>query len=264
MTNYVAKANWYINQVLSGEVLACMYVRQACARQKSDLERSAREDWPYRFDARAATRVCLFIEHLRHVKGPLSGQTITLEPWQCFILTTIFGWLRKDSGKRRFKRAYVEVPRGNAKSTLSASIGLYMMALDGEGGADCYSFATTREQAREVFDTARDMVRRCSDVSRELGIKALDYSIVQLASNSKFVAKSAQGSTLDGLNTHFACIDELHAHKTREVYDVVETSIGKRLQPLLFAITTAGFNLSGICYELRNYVIEVLSGKSAG
>lgn len=260
MTNYVAKANWYINQVLSGDVPACMYVRQACARQKSDLERSAREDWPYRFDARAATRVCLFIEHLRHVKGPLSGQTITLEPWQCFILTTIFGWLRKDSGKRRFKRAYVEVPRGNAKSTLSAGIGLYMMALDGEGGAGCYSFATTREQAREVFDVAREMCRRSSDVRDSLGIRVFEHALTQQKSGSCFMPKSAQGNTLDGLNTHFACIDELHAHKTREVYDVVETSIGKRLQPLLFAITTAGFDLTGICYELRTYVAEVLSG----
>ncbi len=264
MKNYVAWAQKYVQQVLSGEVLACVYVRQACERQKKDLEKSKSGSFPYVFDPFLATRACFFIEHLRHVKGPKAGQLIQLEPWQCFVVTSIFGWVHKDTRKRRFKRSYIEVPRGNAKSTLSAAIGLYMMTMDGEGGADCYSFATTREQAREVFDTARDMVRRCTDVSRELGIKALDYSIVQLASNSKFVAKSAQGSTLDGLNTHFACIDELHAHKTREVYDVVETSIGKRLQPLLFAITTAGFNLSGICYELRNYVIEVLSGKSSG
>lgn len=158
MTNYVAKANWYINQVLSGSLPACVYVKQACARQKNDLERSSREDFPFEFSARAATRVCLFIEHLRHVKGPLAGQNIKLEPWQCFILTTVFGWIRKDTKKRRFKRAYVEVPRGNAKSTLSAAIGLYMMTMDGEGGAGCYSFATTREQAREVFDVAKGLM----------------------------------------------------------------------------------------------------------
>lgn len=260
MTNYVAKANWYINQVLSGSLPACVYVKQACARQKNDLERSAREDFPFEFSARAATRVCLFIEHLRHVKGPLAGQNIKLEPWQCFILTTVFGWIRKDTKKRRFKRAYVEVPRGNAKSTLSAAIGLYMMTMDGEGGAGCYSFATTREQAREVFDVAKGMCKRCPDIRESLGVKVFEHSITQQQSASCFMPKSAQGSTLDGLNTHFACIDELHAHKTREVYDVVETSIGKRLQPLLFAITTAGFDLTGICYELRNYVLEILSG----
>lgn len=260
MTNYVAKANWYINQVLSGSLPACVYVKQACARQKNDLERSSREDFPFEFSARAATRVCLFIEHLRHVKGPLAGQNIKLEPWQCFILTTVFGWIRKDTKKRRFKRAYVEVPRGNAKSTLSAAIGLYMMTMDGEGGAGCYSFATTREQAREVFDVAKGMCKRCPDIRESLGVKVFEHSITQQQSASCFMPKSAQGNTLDGLNTHFACIDELHAHKTREVYDVVETSIGKRLQPLLFAITTAGFDLTGICYELRNYILEILSG----
>lgn len=260
MINYVAMANYYIRQVLSGAIPTCMYVKQACQRQQNDLKRSAQTDFPFEFSPRLATRICLFVEQLRHVKGPLAGQNLKLEPWQCFILTTLFGWVRKDTKQRRFKRCYIEVPRGNAKSTLSAAVGLYMMTLDGEGGAGCYSFATTREQAREVFDVAREMCRRCPDIREALGIKVFEHSLTQQKTSSAFMPKAAQGNTLDGLNTHFACIDELHAHKTREVYDVVETSIGKRLQPMLFAITTAGFDLTGICYEVRSYVIEVLSG----
>lgn len=256
--NYVAAANAYIEDVLDGKIPACMYVKQACARQKEDLKKSSDPNYPYEFSQVLATKICLFMEHMVHVKGPLAGQNIKLEPWQCFILSTIFGWIRKDTKKRRFKRAYIEVPRGNAKSTLSAGIGLYMLTMDGEGGAGCYSFATTREQAREVFDVAKGMMRRSQMVRAKLGVKMFEHSLVHMASGSQFMPKSAQGSTLDGLNTHFACIDELHAHKTREVYDVVETSIGKRLQPLLFAITTAGFDLSGICYELRHYIIQIL------
>lgn len=262
MKNYVAEANSYINKVLSGDIPACMYVKMACERQRSDLKKANTPGFPYEFSPVLATKICLFIEHMVHVKGPLAGQNIKLEPWQCFVLTTIFGWIHKDTKKRRFKRAYIEVPRGNAKSTLSAGIGLYMLTMDGEGGAGCYSFATTREQAREVFDVAKGMMKRSPMVRNKLGVSVFEHSLVQSATSSQFMPKSAQGSTLDGLNTHFACVDELHAHKTREVYDVVETSIGKRLQPLLFAITTAGFDLSGICYELRSYVIEVLSGRA--
>lgn len=264
MTNYVAKANFYINQVLNGKIPACRYVKQACTRQRDDLQKVGQPDFPFEFDAVKATKVCLFIEYLQHVKGPLARTNIKLEPWQCFILTTIFGWVHKDTKKRRFKRAYVEVPRGNAKSTLSAGIGLYMMTADGEGGAGCYSFATTREQAREVFDVAKGMMKLGTGLRNALGVRVFEHSLTQLSSGSHFMPKSAQGNTLDGLNTHFACIDELHAHKTREVYDVVETSIGKRLQPLLFAITTAGFDLTGICYEQRGFVLRVLSGQVKG
>lgn len=257
MKNYVEIANQYIDDVLKGRILACEFVKQACRRQADDLRR---EDFQYEFSAKAASKACLFVEYLRHVKGPLGGQRIKLEPWQCFVLTTIFGWVDKTTKYRRFKRAYIEVPRGNAKSTLCAAIGLYMLSLDNEPGAGCYSFATTREQAREVFDVAAMMIQRCPDVKKALGLTVQRHAIVQAASGSNFMPKSAQGSTLDGLNTHCAIVDELHAHKTREVFDVVETSLGKRMQPLMVAITTAGFNLSGICFEVRSFVQKVLSG----
>lgn len=255
MRDYIAIANKYIDDVLSGKVVACRYVKQACKRQLKDLKRKR---WPYHFDEVKACRVCKFIELLTHIKGPKAGERIILEPWQIFILTTVFGWL-DNAGIRRFQQVYIEVPRGNGKSAISSGIGLYCLCADGEAGADIYSFATTRDQAAIVFGDAQAMARANKDLQSAFGLAVLAKSLMVLGTNSKFMAKSADGSTLDGLNTHCGIIDELHAHKTREVYDVVKTSIGKRLQPLLWCITTAGFNPTGICMEVRRFVEKILS-----
>ena len=258
MRDYIAIANQYIEDVLSGKTPACVYVKQACKRQKDDLKR---KNFQYHFDEDRASRPCRFTELLCNVKGPKAGQKIKLEPWQVFILTTVFGWIDSNSA-RRYQRAYVEVPRGNGKSTLLSCIALYMLTADKERGADCYSFATTRDQAKIVFNDALAMARGNADLRKALGVKLQAHSIVVPGTNSKFEAKSADGQTLDGLNTHCAIIDELHAHRTREVYDVVETSIGKRKQPIMWMITTAGFNLSGICYEVRRYVTKLLDNSA--
>lgn len=254
--DYVAIANKYINDVLTGKVPACLYVKQACKRQFNDLKRKR---WPYHFDDDKACRVCKFIELLKHVKGPLAGENIKLEPWQIFILTTCFGWVDKN-GFRRFQQVYIEVSRGNGKSALSSGIALYMLCADGEKGADVYSFATTRDQAAIVFNDAQSMARSNPELKAAFGLSVLAKSLVVLGTNSKFLAKSADASTLDGLNTHCGIIDELHAHKTREIYEVVKTSIGKRSQPLLWCITTAGFILDGVCMEVRQFVVKILTG----
>lgn len=258
MRDYIAIANQYIDDVLTGKIPACVYVKQACKRQKSDLNR---KHFPYRFDEDRAVRPCKFTEKLCHVKGPKAGERISLEPWQVFFLTTVFGWI-DINGARRYQRAYIEVPRGNGKSSVLSCIALYMLTADKELGADCYSFATTRDQAKIVFNDALAMARGNPDLRKALGVKLQAHSIVVPGTNSKFEAKSADGQTLDGLNTHCAIIDELHAHKTREVYDVVETSIGKRKQPIMWMITTAGFNLTGVCYEVRRYVTKLLDGSA--
>jgi phage terminase large subunit-like protein len=183
---------------------------------------------------------------------------IVLEPWQVFILSTVFGWVKSD-GKRRFRRSYIEVPRGNAKSTLSSAVGLYMLAADREGGAEVYSLATTRDQARIVFGDAQTMARLSPGFRNRFAVNVGAHNMHVLQTGSKFEALSAEGSTLDGLNIHFGCIDELHAHKTRTVYDVVETGTGKRDNSLLWVITTAGSNRSGICYEVRSFVTKLLN-----
>lgn len=238
---------------------ACKYVRQACARQIADLKRWA-TNGPYVFDEEQAGEWCEFIEHLPHIKGPLAGQNIKLEDWQCFGLTTTFGWLKRDTRTRRFRRSYWELPRGNAKSTLSSGVGLKALCADGEGGAEVYSAATTRDQARIVFADGQAMARRRPQLCQALGVEVLAHSIVQQSTASKFMALASDSNSLDGLNIHFAIVDELHAHKTREVYDVLETGTGKRPQSMLWSITTAGSDRAGICYEIRSYAAKVLGG----
>ena len=254
MRDYVSIANQYIADVLSGKQLACEWVIKACERQKRDLEGLP----GYTFNPKRGAKVCYFVEHLRHTKGPLARQKIVLEPWQIFILTTVFGWV-DSTGARRFKDVYIEVPRGNGKSALSSGIALYMLAADGEYGAECYSFATTGDQAKIVFDVARQMALMSPDIKSVLNLTVQKHSITQLTTGSSFSAKNSKDDSLDGLNTHFGCIDELHAHKTRGLYDVIETSIGKRKQPMVWTITTAGFDTSGICYEVRTIVTMILN-----
>ncbi len=257
--DFCAIAQRYAKDVVAGKIPAGRFVKAACKRQIEDLKRWKAKGSAYRFDTARANKVCRFIELLPHIKGPKAGEPIVLEPWQVFILTTVFGWVKAD-GSRRFRRVYIEVPRGNGKSALSSGVGLYMLCGDGEGGAEVYSFATTRDQAKIVFGDAQNMARRTAGLRSHFGVDVNAHNINVLRTASKFEALSAEGSTLDGLNTHFACVDELHAHKTRAVYDVVETSIGKRAQSLLWVITTAGSNRAGICYEVRGFVIKVLAG----
>jgi phage terminase large subunit-like protein len=264
--DHVTKANTYIDGVLSGKIDACKWVKRACERQRNDLAKQGTPGFPYRFDATKAGRICRFIEQLPHIKGPLAGKCLVLEPWQCFVLTTAFGWLNDGGqfdGKRRYRRAYIEVPRGNGKSALSSGVALYCLTADGESGAEVYSAATTRDQARIVFRDAQNMARRSTKLMGTLGVEVLAEAITVLPKASVFKALSAEGHTLDGLNIHLAVVDELHAHKTRDVYDVLETGAGKRDQSLIWAITTAGFNRAGICYEQRTYLTKLLDGVAA-
>lgn len=255
--NYFEISCRYARGVLSGRIPACSLVKKACERQLDDLDRYG-DGKRFIYDAEAGDRICWFIEHLTHVKGELAGQEIKLEPWQVFILHTTFSW-KTTEGLRRFRRVYIEVPRGNGKSSLSSGVALFCLCGDREPGAEVYSFATTRDQAKIVFGDAKEMARQSSKLKRAFDLQVLANSLYVPKTNSYFQAKSAEGSTLDGLNTHLAVIDELHAHKTRAVYDVVETSLGKRRNSLMWVITTAGFDTAGICYEVRSFVKQILN-----
>lgn len=255
--NYFEISCRYARGVLSGRIPACSLVKKACERQLDDLDRYG-DGKRFIYDGEAGDRICWFIEHLTHVKGELAGQEIKLEPWQVFILHTTFSW-KTTEGIRRFRRVYIEVPRGNGKSSLSSGVALFCLCGDREPGAEVYSFATTRDQAKIVFGDAKEMARQNSKLKRAFDLQVLATSLYVPKTNSYFQAKSAEGSTLDGLNTHLAVIDELHAHKTRAVYDVVETSLGKRRNSLMWVITTAGFDTAGICYEVRSFVKQILN-----
>jgi phage terminase large subunit-like protein len=260
--DYVCIARRYAQDVVSGKIAACKWTILACRRQLDDLEKARSREWPYKFDREKASRICRFIEKLPHIKGEWAkqGGRIRLEPWQVFILTAVFGWVHRQSGMRRFRIVYIEVPRKNGKSTFSAGVGIYCACADGEQGAEVYSAATTRDQAKIVWNDAHHMVERSPGLKAHFGVTTSAFAISQVQTASRFQALSAEGNSLDGLNIHCAIVDELHAHRTRKVYDVLETATGARTQPLIWNITTAGSDRSGICYEQRTYLTKILEG----
>lgn len=269
---YVERALAYQAAVLAGDLPACRWVQLACERNARDLALAAAGQAPWRFDVEAAERPCRAAEELPHVKGPKAKllrqvvggrlawrwQTLELEPWQCWFVCVLFGWVWTDTGFRRFQRALLMVPRKNAKTTLLAVLCLYMLACDGEVGADVFSAATKAEQARIVFSIAKLMVKRAPEFQAYFGVQPMESKITVEATGSEFAPLSADDKTLDGLNPYFAAVDELHAHRTRGVWDVLVTAQGSRDQPLLLAISTAGFNLGGICHEVLSYGMKVL------
>lgn len=267
---YFERAQGYAQRVVAGEEVAGHFERLACQRFIRDLARAGTEAFPYVLDRAAGARVCRFMELLPHIKGEwakpvyedgkLGYAKIRLEDWQIFIELQLFGWKHRDTGLRRFRRSYEEVARKNAKSTRAAARELYLVTADGEPGAHCYSAATTGEQAREVFDVARNMALREPEFLQRFGVDVGKHDITIAATASSFKVLNAEGSTLDGLNIHGAVVDEVHAHKTRAVWDVLDSADGARSQPMISAITTAGSDRSGICYELRDYTIKVLEG----
>lgn len=257
---HARRATAYAKAVTSGKVPACLYVRQAAQRHLDDLAAAKRRDFPFRFDADAVNRVCAFIELMPHTKGrwAQNGEHIVLEDWQCFVVGVPFGWKRKDTGARRFRRTYVEVPRKNAKSTTTAALGLYMFAADGEHGAEVYSGATTEKQAWEVFGPARLMAKKTPEFQAAYGVQVGAKNLSILETASKF--GPVIGKPGDGASPSFSITDEYHEHDTEEQYDTFVTGMGARDQPMAWVITTAGIDTSGPCYALRQEVIEVLSG----
>jgi phage terminase large subunit-like protein len=256
----VASGLQYVRDVLSGREVACEWVKLACQRHQRDMDRIGDADWPFIFDGGRAERVCKSVQLFREIKGPRAGQPLLLAPWQRFIIISAFGWIHAQTRARRFRYVLCYVPRGNGKTTLAAPLGLYMLALDREGGSEVYAAAVTRQQARLVFDTAQFMSQREPMFLSRYGVQVQAHAITQESQASTFRPLSRDASSLDGLNVHFAILDELAQHKTREVHDVLITATGKRSQSMILSITTAGSNQSGIGYEQWGYAQKVLKG----
>ena len=261
--DHVAEAIEYAHQVLSGEVAACKWVKASCRRQLDDLERWKTDPlWSYEWKPELADRVIRFVEMFPHVKGGnawVAGEPIRLVPAQKFGYACVFGWVRKVDGTRRFRTVYEEVPRKNAKTTRLAPICLYMLTADGEMGAEVYSAATKEEQARIVFEIAQQMARLEPEFRARFGVEVFRKALAVRETASTFKPLAADADSLDGLNISFAGVDELHAHKTRAVYDVLDSGRGSRAQPLLWAITTAGSNRAGVCFDVRSYLTKILN-----
>ncbi|PAP79627.1 hypothetical protein B1759_15010 [Rubrivirga sp. SAORIC476] len=258
--DYAAIARGYAEDVVAGDTLACRLVIQACQRHLDNLDRQQEDGYPFVFDPDAAARVCGFVELMPHTKGEWARrrETIVLEPWQVFIVASVFGWLRKADGLRRFRTAYIEVARKNGKSALSSPVGLYMLAADGEEGAEVFCGATTEKQAKIVFDVASQMAKRTPSYREAFGVEVFASNISVPATSSKF--ETVIGKPGDGDSPHLAIIDEYHEHASDEQYDTMLTGMGAREQPLMWIITTAGSDSAGPCYALRSDAVSMLQG----
>lgn len=247
--------------VLEAVRVAGKYERLCWERHERDLALciDGRHPKGFTFDAAAGQRAVDFIEqYCRHYEGELAGQLIVLEEWQRAIYRAVFGWMRKD-GTRRYRIAYIEVPRKNGKSVKGSGTGLFLTVADGEGGAQVYSAATKKDQAKIVHDGATKMVKASPELKRFLRTFRNNISCERMG--SKFEPLGADSSTLDGLNTHGLIEDETHAHTDRHVHDVLVTSMGARRQPLAWIITTAGvYDPESIGWELHERAVQVLEG----
>lgn len=179
--------------------------------------------------------------------------------WQKKIVRDLFGTLRRD-GTRQYRKAYIEVPRKNGKSTFAAGIALYLLMCDQEPGAEVYSAASTRDQASLVYSMAAEMLRKSSALSGHVRIRDSVKRIIFDKSSSFYRAISADASGAHGFNAHGIIFDEVHTQPDRELWDVLDTSTGARRQPLTIAITTAGHDRSSVCYELHRYAKAVKAG----
>lgn len=217
-------------------------------------------DSEYYFDEHAADKAVAFLEtHIRHTKGEKAGQLFVLEDWQRDnIIRPLFGWKRKSDGLRKYRTCYIEIPRKNGKSTLCAGLANLLLFADGENGAEVYSAAGDRGQAGIVFDVAKHMVLQDPELSKRG--KTYRSSITYEAKGSKYQALSADADTKHGFNSHGVVFDELHTQPDRELWDVLTTSVGARRQPLIIAITTAGYDRNSICWEIHDYAVKVRDG----
>lgn len=252
---YRLKALSYIDRVMSGERPAGKYERLAVERHLNDLK-MAMEKGIY-FDDAAARRYLSFCQLIKHFEGEWAGQEFIPEDWQCFILYSIFGWKTKD-GVRRFRYAAVEVPRKNGKTTLAAIIALIGMIADGESGAQVYSAAVDKDQAGICWNAAGQMISRSKKLSQVCKVWKTSITYEETASFYKPLSKETKNK--DGLNPHFAICDEMHAWPTDDIYNLITSGMGARKQPLIFIITTAGFNKESPYFKMRKVYIDILEG----
>jgi phage terminase large subunit-like protein len=245
----------YAADVMAGRAPAGKYHRLACARHQRDRAREGTAGFPYVFRIELAERFFRFAEKLKHYKGEWAGQPIRLQPYQKFRLGSVFGWVHRDTGLRRFRHSYHEIPRKNGKSLEAATVMLYLSFFDGEPGAEGYTIATKRDQAKLVFNDAKQLVEKSGLKER---IERRVANLHRKDTASKLEPLGADHDSTDGLNPHAVCADELHAYKDRGLIDVMETATGARRQPHFFKITTAGDDPVSVGGDEHTYACEVL------
>lgn len=247
---YLDKINSYVNDVLSNKIPSCQWVKKACERFHSDLNKG-----DYYFDENAVDDVISFIRKLKLNTTP--KKPFLLEDWQLFIIANIYGLKSKLNNRRKYKYVYIEIPRKNGKSELITALALYHFIFDEL--ATITVSANSREQAKNVdFKKIKSFAHQLD--RREKYIIPYFNSLKMNGRQNEIIVTSSDAKRLDGLNISVGIIDELHSAKDSGVYDVIKSAMGSREEPLLIVITTAGFDVDSFCYNLRNHITDILNG----
>jgi len=251
------KPRWeqYAQDVEAGRILTCEATRKAVARYRSDLVRARKRRARWRFDPASAQRIIDFAEALEQWEEPFAGEYITLQPWECFFLAQLYGWLDRKTGKRRFKKTLLFVTRKQGKTILASVISLYEILT--KEGIEAYSLATKQEIADKVLKNLKAFVARSEDLQDLL--KVYTYSVVNRTNMSVFKPLS-RDSSLDGLNPSVSIVDELAAQKSSSAYHALTSGMGTRSEPLTVIISTAGYGNQNPLIEEYEYGKKILDG----
>lgn len=252
----------YSHDVIDGRVIACQKHKWACMRFLRDIEREGTDDFPYIFDETKAMRFLKWMTLFKHTKGVLKGQHIRPHEIQVFVFGNIYGWVHKDTDYRRFKKGYWQVGRKNAKSQSLACVASYEAMAFGESMSEVYIGATKTEQARIVWKETEAMLAGCPELKGKYEVK---YGAIHHPKSRSIIRPLSKEDrkTGDGLNPQCGIIDEYHAHETDEIYNIIDSGMIARAQPLLMIITTAGANLNNPCYRSEyQYVSKLLDPNS--
>ncbi|WP_339194597.1 terminase TerL endonuclease subunit [Paenibacillus sp. FSL P4-0176] len=247
----------YSRDVIDGHVVACQKHIWACMRFIKDIGRENTPDFPYVFDEDKAMRFFEWMNLFRHTKGPLQGQRIVPHDIQYFIFGNIYGWVHVDTGYRRFRYAYWQVGRKNAKSQSLGVVASYETAAMGEGMAEVYCAATKKDQAKIVWNETKVMIERCPELRTKF---KTTYGVIRHPKSESIMKPLSKedGKKGDGYNPQCGIVDEYHAHETTEMYDVIDSGMISRTQPLMMIITTAGENLNSPCYRIEYEMVSRL------
>lgn len=248
---------WYAEQAVKGRIKVSKKNKKSARRHLNDLKRQGTEDFPWIFDEELGHRPVRFIEKFcKPSKGDFNQ--LVAQPWQHFVIGSLYGWVHKDTGVRRFREGLIFVGRKNGKSTLISGLTLYSFSKDNENGADVYLLANTRKQSGIIYEEAKAMVKSSPALRKRF--RATRDAIYFDRAASKIEPRASDSENLDGLNTHLGIFDEIHEFKDYKLINVIKKSRGSRKQPLILYITTAGYQLDGPLVNYYEQSADVLDG----
>lgn len=252
------KATQYAQAVLSGRILVCRKVKLACERHMNDLSRQGTAGFPFVFDEGKGHRPVRYIEKFcKPSKGKF--KTLVMQPWEHFIIGSLYGWVHKDTGLRRFNEGLIFVAKKQGKSAIVSGLSLYGASKDGERGADVYILANSMKQARKtIYEECQKMVKASPALKRRF--RVLRDAIHYDKTNSVIEPQATDSDKLDGLNCHLGLFDEIHEYKNYKLINIIKDSTDAREQPLILYITTAGYVLDGPLMDYYERGADVLEG----